>query len=680
MLRVVLVLLMPLYAGVAADITFTFDDASRTWNLSNGIVRASFELNQQDKFRLREITLLGSNDNWQSPADVSSSPIRIQVGDNTLNGDTSFRLLEQRQEDIARGGRRLTLQFADASNLGLTEVDLEMYAGQPVLRYRVRFRPAQTSMIRRAGMLPWSLNGGGGPISTLHLNQWLRPDTTDSFLLNRRTLTTSGQQTLVRSGAYQRHIGYLALRDSGDRGLFAGWEFDGRADIIVQRVNDEGRLNFSGLITGMNRRVEAGQWFHVPGAFLGLFHGDWDDAGWAVQQFGEKILAQPAPEKFPWVVWDSWRYQQNIDEATLRHNAEIAASLGVELFVVDLGWAQAIGDWRADPRKFPSGMKALSDYVHSLGMKFGLHIAFSEAAPESPVLQENPEWASSERYWYFGAESLCLSHRPVREWITSEIIRVIDEYGVDWILQDGENMVKRCTRSGHTHLPQDWNYSNAVDGLNWVVQQVQKARPEVHWENCEDGGNMLTFNMLQNYVTSITSDDSGPLVTRQAVHAMTYVFPMRYTDRYMPNDVLGSYITRSFMFGGPWIVMTRLPEMLPGDLQILRDEIALYKTFRETLRESRVFHLTNRPTEEFIDVIQSYHPPTGTAMLFAYRWESNEARRTVQVRGLDPDRTYDVRFEESGRVLRMSGAQLRTGLTIDVPRYTAEIVWIRPAE
>ena len=34
---------------------------------------------------------------------------------------------------------------------------------------------------------------------------------------------------------------------------------------------------------------------------------------------------------------------------------------------------------------------------------------------------------------------------------------MIDEYHVDWILQDGQNMVKQCTKSTHTHDPADSN-------------------------------------------------------------------------------------------------------------------------------------------------------------------------------------------------------------------------------
>lgn len=80
-------------------------------------------------------------------------------------------------------------------------------------------------------------------------------------------------------------------------------------------------------------------------------------------------------------------FELNLDEQMLRRNAEIAARIGVELFVVDLGWARQIGDWHSDRQKLPNGLRSLSDYVHSLGMKFGLHFALGEAAPDSPVLR-----------------------------------------------------------------------------------------------------------------------------------------------------------------------------------------------------------------------------------------------------------------------------------------------------
>ena len=287
----------------------------------------------------------------------------------------------------------------------------------------------------------------------------------------------------------------MAMRDSNDRGLFAGWEFNGRAKTTVSHLGEDGRLQLSSEVAELHHPVAPSDSFDVPTAFIGIFHGDFDEAGYRTQRFAEAVIAKASPPNtpFPYVSWDSLGLAGTIDEQTLFQNADIAASLGVELFVVDLGWARSIGDWYADDAKFPHGLAAVSSGVHDLGMRFGLHFALTEADAASPVLQAHPDWATSDEAGYYGALSLCLSNPPARDWLIQQAIRMIDDYSVDWILQDGANVVKRCTKTTHTHDPADSNYSNAVDGLDYVVSAVQAARPNVLWENCENGGSMMTF-------------------------------------------------------------------------------------------------------------------------------------------------------------------------------------------
>ena len=50
---------------------------------------------------------------------------------------------------------------------------------------------------------------------------------------------------------------------------------------------------------------------------------------------------------------------------------------GYTYLVLDDGWMtdtrESDGTLLADPNKFPSGMKALGDYIHSKGLKFGIY-------------------------------------------------------------------------------------------------------------------------------------------------------------------------------------------------------------------------------------------------------------------------------------------------------------------
>nr|WP_245670087.1 ricin-type beta-trefoil lectin domain protein [Micromonospora mirobrigensis] len=81
--------------------------------------------------------------------------------------------------------------------------------------------------------------------------------------------------------------------------------------------------------------------------------------------------------------WNSWNsFGCNINESLIRQSADAIVTSGMrdagyQYVVVDDCWfnpnRDSAGNLQGDPGRFPSGMKALGDYLHSLGLKFGLY-------------------------------------------------------------------------------------------------------------------------------------------------------------------------------------------------------------------------------------------------------------------------------------------------------------------
>ncbi|MCG5452126.1 MULTISPECIES: glycoside hydrolase family 27 protein [Micromonospora] len=81
--------------------------------------------------------------------------------------------------------------------------------------------------------------------------------------------------------------------------------------------------------------------------------------------------------------WNSWnQFGCNINEALIRQTADAIVStgmrdLGYNYVVVDDCWfnpnRDSSGNIQGDPSRFPSGMKALGDYLHARNLKFGLY-------------------------------------------------------------------------------------------------------------------------------------------------------------------------------------------------------------------------------------------------------------------------------------------------------------------
>lgn len=96
--------------------------------------------------------------------------------------------------------------------------------------------------------------------------------------------------------------------------------------------------------------------------------------------------SDPVPPSFrrPPMGWNSWNfYHCNIDENSVKAIADAMVENGMkdagyEYINVDDCWQverHADGTIEADPVRFPSGMKAVADYTHSQGLKFGVYTA-----------------------------------------------------------------------------------------------------------------------------------------------------------------------------------------------------------------------------------------------------------------------------------------------------------------
>jgi len=98
---------------------------------------------------------------------------------------------------------------------------------------------------------------------------------------------------------------------------------------------------------------------------------------WTSVQAHDNGLAKTPP-----MGWNSWnKFACNVSESLIKEMADAMVSSGMRdagyiYLVIDDCWQidrDAQGNILPDPKRFPSGMKALADYIHSKGLKFGLY-------------------------------------------------------------------------------------------------------------------------------------------------------------------------------------------------------------------------------------------------------------------------------------------------------------------
>ena len=99
----------------------------------------------------------------------------------------------------------------------------------------------------------------------------------------------------------------------------------------------------------------------------------------AMSSFAQKF-EELAPT--PPMGWNSWnKFGCNVSEKLIREMADAMVENGMleagyTYLVIDDCWQigrDSLGNIVPDPDRFPSGMKALANYIHSKGLKFGIY-------------------------------------------------------------------------------------------------------------------------------------------------------------------------------------------------------------------------------------------------------------------------------------------------------------------
>ena len=129
--------------------------------------------------------------------------------------------------------------------------------------------------------------------------------------------------------------------------------------------------------------------------------------------------------------WNSWnKFACNVSEELIRETADAMVATGMkdagyEYIVIDDCWQvsrDSLGFIVADPKRFPSGIKALADYVHAKGLKFGIYSCAGNKTCGGRPAGRGHEYQDALSYAKWGVDYLKY------DWCDTENLNAIGAY------------------------------------------------------------------------------------------------------------------------------------------------------------------------------------------------------------------------------------------------------------
>ena len=350
----------------------------------------------------------------------------------------------------------------------------------------------------------------------------------------------------LRSGkrsTYDNHPWFTVMDPGRGAGFYLGLEWSGTWKMDVEHLPEPDEVSVLVHTDGDTHTLKPGQSLASPRAFFGLFGGDWDDAFNACRRYVRDEILPKTPFFEPPVRYNIGcpRLPQHTPEL-YRAEIDAAADLGFENFTIDAMWWEdspddgdfslGLGNFGDNRRKFPDGLRAVSDYVHDRGMRFGLWFEFERVDIRTAFKGRNPwspDWLLHQkghpyRSWCQHVYLMCLGVEAAAEWALENMAWGIEEFRVDWLKIDGNEWAV-CDDPTHDHGETDGEWAQ-TQGLYHIMSGLRERFPDLIIENCAGGSQRADFGMGPYCLPIQTHDRSHPSVLqRRYSHGCASMYP-----------------------------------------------------------------------------------------------------------------------------------------------------------
>lgn len=397
-------------------------------------------------------------------------------------------------------------------------------------------------------------------------------------------------------------MGYLENTEA-DTGLIWQIEHNGSWDYEIADQNGYLLLNVSGpteIQSHWFQTLKPGEEFVSVPVGVGVSDACVDHAVDGLVAYRRRIRRKNQDNEELPVIFNDYMNCLFADPTTEKELPLIdaAAEAGCEYYVIDAGWYaegiwwDSVGEWQECRKRFPGGIREVTDYIRKKGMipgiwleleVMGIHCKKAGILPDECFFMRH-----GKRVYDRSRYQLDFRHPLVIEHVNEVIHRVIKEYGVGYIKMDyniepGIGTEVNACSAGAGLLAHERAY------LAWL-DSVFERYPELVIENCSSGGLRMDYALLSRCSLQSTSDQEEyknyAMIAANAPsgvnpeQAAVWSYPLKDGDREeVIFNMVNALLLRIHQSG-------HLAEISKERFELVAQGIAFYKTIRSDIAQS----------------------------------------------------------------------------------------------
>lgn len=395
----------------------------------------------------------------------------------------------------------------------------------------------------------------------------------------------------------------MAYLENAETGTGLIWQIEQNGSWHWEIGDQNGHLYLA--VSGPNeiyshwfKNLQPGDTFTTVPVAVGVTEKGFEDAVGSLTNYRRRIRRPNADSENLGIIFNDymnclWGSPTTEQELPL---VDAAAETGCEYFCIDAGWYadgdwwDEVGEWQESRRRFPNGLREVTDYIRSKGMIPGVWLELEVMGINCRMAKEVPDsWffiRHGKRVFDRSRYQLDYRNPEVIAYADSVIDRLVKEYGVGYIKMDyniepGIGTEYAADSIGEGMLGHERAY------LAWLDSIFVKY-PDLIIENCSSGGLRIDYAMLSRYSIQSTSDQDNYrhycTIAANSPTGLTpeqsaiWSYPLTQGDKEeVVFNMVNALLLRIHQSG-------HLANLSPERKELVKEALELYKSIRQDLK------------------------------------------------------------------------------------------------